>query len=136
MGEERSISCIPRWKHTIEKVDPQHDGTKNVLRGAYPHQITGSILWKKGCGPLQHIKHHRFRFSHTETTDGIPLKIHLDQRSSAFFSQVTIHAPLNDPEERRTFLLPHLKTPSCPTGRQGGRGLYIIIRRRIGDTLV
>jgi hypothetical protein len=77
-----------------------------MSQGAYPHQIMGSSLEEGMWSTLEH-QASRFRFSHTETTDGIPLKTHLDQRLSAS-SLKSRYMPLNDREERRTFLLPHL----------------------------
>ena len=58
IGEEHSIATITGGHDTVEHVDATLDGLEDVLWGAYPHQVTGTVLGQNLIDNLDHVVHH------------------------------------------------------------------------------
>ena len=75
IGEEHGVATISGGHDTIEHVDATLDGLEDVLWGAYPHQVTGTVLGQNLIDDLDHVVHHLCGLSYSQSANRGPTTV-------------------------------------------------------------
>ena len=104
IGEEHSIATITGGHDTVEHIDATLDGLEDVLWGAYPHQVTGTVLGQNLIDNLDHVVHHLCGLSYSQSanrgsTTVVQTTQHVADMLGSILSQVFVSTALHDGEE-------------------------------------
>src|SRR5438132_4126241 len=99
-GKRRSVACQASWQRAIEHVHAARDHFQQLRWRAKSHRITWFLLRQKWFARFHGTDHFLFRLAYTDSTNGIAIKIKIDNRLRALLAQIIKCGALNDAKEK------------------------------------
>ena len=97
-GEGEPVPAVARRQDAVEHVDAACHRLDDVLGCADPHEIARPLGRERGGHGLDDAQHHLLRLAHGQPADGITVKAHLGENTSALCAQSQIVTALHDGE--------------------------------------
>src|SRR5271167_3502254 len=98
-SKQQPMPRRPRGQHAIHHVDAEAGVLHDLVGCANAHHVARLIGGKVLEGSFDHFAGALARLPGAESTDGIAGEADLDSAFGGFFSEVEIHAALDDAEE-------------------------------------
>jgi len=126
-----------RRHHAVEHVDPARHRCQQVIRRADAHEVARPVRRQTRHRAVQHRKHGRLAFAHSQSADRVALEADGGQRPRRCCPQVREHAALHDAELAVARTRQEGVAGACgPAHRQRHAGLRLRGRGGEGGALV
>ena len=104
-GKQMAVAGVTGRHYAIEHVDTAPDANHQILRSAYPHQITRLVHRHIPVNGVQSRQHFGLGLANRQAADGVTIKTYRSQAVDGFLPQLREHTALHNTEQSRRIAL-------------------------------
>ena len=99
IGVEMAVASVSAGVYTVKKVHPSLYRFQNIGRGSHPHQVNRLFFGKIRDGFLYDIIHFLMALPHSQSPQGVAVKVQLCDLFCMFDSYILKNRPLIDAKQ-------------------------------------